>query len=194
MVNKKNILTRYFFVVLLLALAGIAVVVKAGVIMFAEQGYWKEVADRFVREGVMVKPNRGNILSADGKLMASSLPEYRIYMDFKAGGRQKDTMLMNHLTEICQGLHQIFPDRSAAWFKNHLLKGRKKGSQNYLIYPKRISYIQYKEAKRLPVFKLNKYRGGFHELAYNQRKKPFGSLAERTLGDVYPDASQGAKN
>lgn len=194
MVNKKNILTRYFFVVLLLALTGIAVVVKAGVIMFAEQGYWKEVADRFVREGVMVKPNRGNILSADGKLMASSLPEYRIYMDFKAGGRQKDTMLMNHLTEICQGLHQIFPDRSAAWFKNHLLKGRKKGSQNYLIYPKRISYIQYKEAKRLPVFKLNKYRGGFHELAYNQRKKPFGSLAERTLGDVYPDASQGAKN
>ncbi len=193
-VNKKNIMTRYFFVVLLLSLVGIAVLVKAGVIMFAEQGYWKEVADRFIREGVPVKPNRGNILSADGKLMASSLPEYRIYMDFKAGGIQKDTMLMNHLTEICKGLHQIFPDRSVAWFKSHLLKGRKKGSRNYLIYPKRISYIQYKEAKRLPVFNLNKYRGGFHELAYNQRKKPFGSLADRTLGDVYADASQGPKN
>ena len=193
-VNKKNIMTRYFFVVLLLSLVGIAIVVKAGVIMFAEQQYWKDVADRFVREGVPVKPNRGNILSADGKLMASSLPEYRIYMDFKAGGYKKDTMLMNHLTEICEGLHRIFPDRSAAWFKAHLLKGRKKGSQNYLIYPKRISYIQYKEAKRLPVFNLNKYRGGFHELAYNQRKKPFGSLAERTLGDVYADAAQGAKN
>ena len=81
-VNKKNIMTRYFFVVLLLSLVGIAVLVKAGVIMFAEQGYWKEVADRFIREGVPVKPNRGNILSADGKLMASSLPEYRIYMGY----------------------------------------------------------------------------------------------------------------
>ena len=187
-------MTRYFFVVLLMSLMGIAVVVKAGFIMFAEQGYWKDVADRFVREGVPVKPNRGNILSADGKLMASSLPEYRIYMDFKAGGYQKDTMLMNHLTEICEGLHKIFPDRSAAQFKAHLLKGRKKGSRNYLIYPKRISYIQYKEAKRLPVFNLNKYKGGFHELAYNQRKKPFGSLAARTLGDLYADTAQGAKN
>ena len=193
-VNKKNIMTRYFFVVLLMSLMGIAVVVKAGFIMFAEQGYWKDVADRFVREGVPVKPNRGNILSADGKLMASSLPEYRIYMDFKAGGYQKDTMLMNHLTEICEGLHKIFPDRSAAQFKAHLLQGRRKGSRNYLIYPKRISYIQYKEAKRLPVFNLNKYRGGFHELAYNQRKKPFGSLAARTLGDLYADMTQGAKN
>ena len=193
-VNKKNIMTRYFFVVLLMSLMGIAIVVKAGFIMFAEQGYWKDVADRFVREGVPVKPNRGNILSADGKLMASSLPEYRIYMDFKAGGYQKDTMLMNHLTEICEGLHRIFPDRSAAQFKAHLLKGRKKGSRNYLIYPKRISYIQYKEAKRLPVFNLNKYKGGFHEQVYNQRKKPFGSLAARTLGDLYADTAQGAKN
>ena len=54
-------------------------------------------------------------------------------------------MLMNHLGEICEGLHQIFPDKSAAEFKRHLLRGRKKGSRNYLIYPKRISYIQYKE-------------------------------------------------
>lgn len=48
--------------------------------------------------------------------------------------------------------------------------------------------------KRLPVFCLNRYKGGFKELAYNQRKKPFGSLAARTLGDVYADTAQGAKN
>ncbi len=187
-------MTRYFFVILLFGLTGIAVVVKAAVIMFAERDYWHEVADRFVKENVAVPPTRGNILSADGKLMASSLPEYRIYMDFLAGGEKKDTMLMNHLDEICEGLHRIFPDQSAASFKAHLLKGRKQGSRNYLIYPKRISYIQYKEAKKLPVFSMNRFAGGFHELAYNQRKKPFGSLATRTLGDVYPDASQGAKN
>ena len=44
------------------------------------------------------------------------------------------------------------------------------------------------------MFNLNKYKGGFHELAYNQRKKPFGSLAARTLGDLYADTAQGAKN
>jgi len=187
-------MTRYFFVILIFGLTGIAIIVKAAVIMFAEREYWNEVADRFVKENVAVAPTRGNILSADGKLMASSLPEYRIYMDFLAGGIKKDTMLMNHIDEISEGLHRIFPDQSTASFKAHLLKGRKQGSRNYLIYPKRISYIQYKEAKKLPVFSMNRFAGGFHELAYNQRKKPFGSLATRTLGDVYADASQGAKN
>lgn len=187
-------MTRYFFVVLVMGLAGVAIVVKAAIIMFAERDYWQDVAERFVKENVVVKPNRGNILSSDGRLMASSLPEYRIYMDFKAGGVTKDTMLVNHMTEICEGLHKIFPDKSAYEFKTHLTKGRKKGSRNYLIYPKRISYIQYKEVKRLPIFNLNKYKGGFHEQVYNQRKKPFGSLATRTLGDLYADTAQGAKN
>lgn len=191
---KKSMRLRYFGIILFLGFLGACIIVRAGFIMFAERQYWQDVADRFVRENVRVKPNRGNIISSDGKLMASSLPEYRIYMDFKAGGMEKDTMLMNHLNEICEGLHKIFPDKSASWFKLHLKKGRKKKSRYYPIYPKRISYIQYKEAKRLPVFRLSKYKSGFLELAYNQRKKPFGSLAARTLGDLYADTAQGAKN
>ena len=192
--GHKNITLRYTFFVLIMALLAIAVIVKAGIIMFAERQYWKDVADRFVRENVIVFPTRGNIISADGKLMASSLPEFRIYMDFKAGGVKKDTMLINHLQEICEGLHKIFPDKSAAEFRKTILRGRKLGSRNYLLYPKRISYIEYKEVKKLPVLCLNRYTSGLHELAYNQRKKPFGSLAMRTLGDLYPDTALGAKN
>lgn len=192
--GQKDILPRFTIILFIMALTAIAVIGKAGFIMFAERGYWEEVADRFVKENVVVHPNRGNIISSDGKLMASSLPEYKIYMDFLAGGKEKDSLLMSHLTEICEGLHQILPDRSAATFRKHILQGRRKKSRNYLLYPKRISYIQYKQVKELPVFNLSKYKGGFHELAFNQRKKPFGSLAMRTLGDMYPDMAQGAKN
>ena len=197
-------MTRYFFVILLMALIGVAIVVKAGITMFAERQYWQDVADRFVKVNVTVKPNRGNIISSDGKLMASSLPEYRIYMDFMSGEKdekrrkkdqaRRDSILTANMDSICIGLHKIFPDKSAAQFKAHLKKGRQAKSRNYLIYPKRISYIQYKEVKRLPVFCLNRYKGGFKELAYNQRKKPFGSLAARTLGDVYADTAKGARN
>ena len=190
----KKIMNRYSFIILVMVLVGLAIVVKAGVIMFAERQYWHDVADRFVKENVTVRPNRGNIISSDGQLMASSLPEYKIYMDFQAGGIHKDTLLIKYLDSICDGLHQIFPDKSKAEFKAHILKGRKKGSRNYLLYPKRVSYIQYKEAKRLPVFNMSKYKGGFHEQAFNQRKKPFGSLAMRTLGDMYSDVTLGAKN
>ena len=187
-------MTRYSFVILVMVLVGLAIVFKGGVIMFAERQYWQEVADRFVKEEVPLKPNRGNIISADGQLMASSLPEYKIYMDFKAGGEVKDSLLMDSLDWICEGLHQLFPDKSKAEFKSHILKGRKKGSRNYLLYPKRISYIKYMEAKRLPVFNLSSNRGGFHVQSFNRRKKPFGSLAMRTLGDMYSDVTLGAKN
>lgn len=194
-VNRKNIMSRYFLIILLIGLVGVAIIVKAAVIMFAERQYWKDVADRFIKENVIVKPNRGNIISSDGRLMASSLPEYQIYMDFMSGEKDenkrkkeqsfKDSIFKANLTEICAGLHTIFPDKSAPEFKLHLQSGRRKESRNYLIYPKRISYIQYKEVKKLPVFNLNKYKGGFHEQAYNQRKQPFGSLATRTLGRVF---------
>ena len=53
-VNKKNIMTRYFFVILLMGLIGVAIVVKAGITMFAERQYWQDVADRFVKENVTV--------------------------------------------------------------------------------------------------------------------------------------------
>ena len=191
---SKKIMTRYSYIILGMVLIGLAIIVKAGVIMFAERQYWQDVADRFVKEEVPLIPTRGNIISSDGQLMASSLPEYKIYMDFKAGGELKDSLLMDSIDFICEGLHQIFPDKSKAEFKSHILKGRKKGSRNYLLYPKRISYIQCKEVERLPVFKWSKYRGGFHKLEFNRRKKPFGSLAMRTLGDMYSDVTLGAKN
>lgn len=210
MPNQKSIMLRFSFIILIMVLIGIAIICKAGVIMFAERQYWKDVADRFVKENVTVRPTRGNIISSDGQLMASSLPEYKIYMDFMVNKRKgeteeeekqrlklqhiKDSVLYANLDSISKGLHEIFPDKSTAYFKQHIKAGRKKESRSYLLYPKRISYIQYKEAKRLPVFNLNKYKGGFHEQAFNQRKKPFGSLAMRTLGDMFADVEQGAKN
>jgi cell division protein FtsI/penicillin-binding protein 2 len=117
-------MTRYFFVILLMALIGVAIVVKAGITMFAERQYWQDVADRFVKENVTVKPNRGNIISSDGKLMASSLPEYRIYMDFMSGEKdekrrrkdqaRRDSILNANMDSICIGLHKIFPDKTKA--------------------------------------------------------------------------------
>ena len=105
--------------------------------MFAERQYWNDVADRFVKENVSVPAMRGNIISSDGQLMASSLPEYRIYMDFKAGGPDKDSLLMKvYLDSICEGLHKIFPDRTKAQFRQQFIQGHQKMARHFLIYPK----------------------------------------------------------
>ena len=55
--EQKKIMLRYSFIIFIMVLVGIAIVVKAGVIMFAERQYWQDVADRFIKENVTVRPN-----------------------------------------------------------------------------------------------------------------------------------------
>ena len=52
--GQKDILPRFTIILFLMALMAVAVIVKAAFIMFAERGYWEEVADRFVKENVVV--------------------------------------------------------------------------------------------------------------------------------------------
>lgn len=192
--GKDRIALGFGAFVLIFLLIGLYLFGKAAYIAFAEGDYWRTVSSRLQSESRPLLPMRGNIISSDGKLMASSLPEYKLYMDFKAGDKKKDTMLLDSLDKIAEGLHTIFPDKSARDFKKTILRGLEKKSRYWPIYNKRVSYLQYKEARRLPVLRLSPNRGGLLGETYNRRKKPFGSLAARTLGDLFPDQSLGAKN
>ena len=183
--DNKKIMPRYFAIAVVLTLTGIAILCKAAYIMSAKKEYWTEVAARLKSDSLSVKPTRGNILSCDGRLMASSIPEYRIFMDFKAGGEKKDSVWRDSIDVICEGLHRIFPSKTAKEFKQHLEKGHAKMSRNWPIWKKRIDYNTFTEVKKLPVFNMSKYKGGFHWEEFNSRRRPFGSLAQRTVGDMF---------
>ena len=122
--RQDKVIPRYMVIAIALTLIGIAVVGKAFYIMTAKKQYWTEVADRLKRDSVSVKPIRGNILSCDGQLMATSIPEYKIYMDFQAAAFEDDSLWLDKVDSLCDGLHRIFPQRTAAEFKAHLEEGR----------------------------------------------------------------------
>ena len=128
--KSDKVMPRYFAIAVVLTLIGFAVVGKAMYIMTAKKDYWTQVASRLKRDSVTVKPNRGNILSSDGQLMASSLPEYKVYMDFQAGANdslgahKRDSIWAEKIDSISYELNQIFPSKSAAEFKAHLLEGK----------------------------------------------------------------------
>lgn len=183
--NSDKVMPRYFAIAVVLTLIGFAIIGKALYIMTAQKQYWLDVASRLTRENVSVKPNRGNILSCDGQLMASSIPEYRIYMDFKAGGVKKDSLLGVKMDSICEGLSRIFPSKSAETFKRELQKARRDSLRSYAIWGKRIDYNTFTEVKSLPVFNLRRFTGGFYWEEFNARRRPFGSLAGRTIGDMF---------
>ena len=183
--ENDKVMPRYMAIAVVLTLIGFAVIGKAFYIMTAKKQYWTDVADRLKRDSVSVKPKRGNILSCDGQLMASSIPEYKIYMDFKAGGEEKDSIWQEKIDSICMGLHEIFPQKTAEEFKKHLEEGHQKMSQHWPIWPRRIDYNTYTEVKQLPVFRMSRYKSGFHEEEFNARRRPFGSLGERTIGSMF---------
>lgn len=188
MFDRKKVIKRYKVVAYAMLAFALLVLIKVVYISTVEREYWLEVASRLTRDSVDVKPVRGNILSCDGRLMASSLPEFRMFMDFKAGGdenEQRDSLWEAKVDSICNGLHEIFPTKTAAEFKTHLEEGRAKGSRHWPVWRKRVSYNTFSEVKKLPVFCLSANKGGFHYEKFNARQRPFGSLAKRTIGDLY---------
>lgn len=196
--KSEKVLPRYLAVAVLLTLIGVAVIVKAGYTMTAKKSYWETVANRQKSDSDSVRPNRGNILSCDGQLLASSIPEYKIFMDYQAGGnadtvwvRKRDSIWYADLDSLCRGLNVIFPERSAEEFKARLEEGKHKimrngseGARHWAVWPKLISYNTYCEVKQLPFFNLPSNKGGFHAESFEARRRPFGSLAERTIGDI----------
>ena len=191
--DHNKIMPRYSIIAFVLTLLAITVVGRAAYIMTVKKDYWMEVADRVKQDSVRAEPIRGNILSCDGELLASSLPEFKIYMDFEQLEISGTDSLWNaKIDSICQGLHDIFPERSAAQFKANLAEGRKsRKRRHWPIWPKRINYNTYSEVKELPVFRLSKLKSGFHEEEFTSRENPYGSLARRTVGDMFAAKDQG---
>lgn len=184
--DSKKVMPRYSFLAILMTLVAITVVGKTLYIMTAKRAFWEEVADRVKVDSLKTQPIRGNILSCDGQLMASSLPQYNIFMDFVAlREAKKDTLFEQKLDSICMGLNAIFPDRSAEEFKKHLMEGFEKNKRHWPIWNRRINYSTFSEVKSLPVFNLSKNQSGFHWDEHNARKLAYGSLAGRTIGKMY---------
>ena len=125
--NEKISMRRYRIMAWIVLLLAIGIVCKAGYIMTVKRCYWTEVSDRLIADSLPVKPTRGNILSCDNQLLASSLPEYKLFVDFRAMYESKtDTLWAEKEDSICQGLHEIFPQRSVEEFREHLRKGLNK--------------------------------------------------------------------
>ena len=184
--DHKKVMPRFSAIAIVMSLLALAVVTKSFYIMTAKREYWLKVAERQKKDSVTVKPNRGNILSCTGQLMASSLPEFKVFMDFKALKiANNDSLWDAKQDSICLCLHKIFPERSIEEFKRNLIEGRAKESRHWPVYEKRVDYNTFTEIKAIPVFRLKSNKGGFHWEEFNARTRTYGSLAGRTIGAMF---------
>ncbi|NLY23792.1 MAG: transpeptidase family protein [Bacteroidales bacterium] len=212
--DKKGILGRYGLIVTLLMLFAVMIIFSAGKIVFTSEGKkWREVGEKetVIRDRVIL-PKRGNIYTYDGKLLATTEPLYSIYMDFWADGMQKDT-LEKYVGDLSLELTRKFPDRTAAQYRNVIMSGWKlrekeerqireneaRGIEKRVPIRSRyvkilrgdISYVDLKEIRAFPFWNQRSNRSGLIAEERNARKKPFGNLATRTVGNVYKDLDKG---
>lgn len=186
----NRILLRYFIIVLVLGVLVVGILMSAFNTAFVEKEMWEKVAESQKRPNLQILPGRGNIYSSDGKLMATSVPRYYTYIDFQAQGLNRDSFLTsktNGVDSLAIYLSRKFKDRTPAGYKNYLTRGlnMKKNNRQYPLFAGRISYSDLKEIKKYPYLRLNRNKSGFYTREMVQRQKPFGTLASRTIGDIY---------
>lgn len=200
--GNGRILFFYFVVVLMLCCVAAGILICAFDTAFVEKEKWLKVAEEQKRPNRLILPGRGNIYSADGKLMATSVPRYYMYMDFKADVFEtkttkwngRDTFLnskTNGVDSLAVYLSRKLKDRTSAGYKAYLLRGLKSKSRQYPIFAGKVSYSDLKEIQKFPFLRLGRFRSGFYTKEMVQRQKPFGSLASRTIGDIYGEIEEG---
>jgi cell division protein FtsI (penicillin-binding protein 3) len=194
--KRKNIVLRFGIVYTVICLSFFLVLYRIIVIQFVERNQWMALAAHNVKTNIVVKPNRGNIYDCNGRLMASSIPTYYVYMDLRVPAlHEKDGVLFkDNIDSLSIYLSSFFKDKSPYQYKAALTKAYRNGVGELQLFPNRISYAQLKELKTLPLFRLGRNKSGLISKELFRRVRPFGSLASRTIGDIFADDSKGGKN
>ena len=192
--NSRVALFRYFFVILLMVPIIIGISGFTFKIAFGEKEKWSKEAQRYKLPNRLINPSRGDIYSSDGKIMATSMPRYYLYIDFQADGFSKDSFLYskrNGVDSLSIYLSRYLKNRTPDGYKKHLIRGMNSKSRHYPVYEAWVSYEDFKKIQQFPFFRKGRNTSGLYESEIVLRQKLFGRLASRMIGDIEPDIMDG---
>ncbi len=180
MAVRDEIVWRSGVVYFAIALLAAALIIRILILQTVQRGKWTDMGEKFVYKTAEVPANRGDILTNDGRLLASSVPYYTIYMDTRSTGMSGATW-SNGINGLSAGLAKLVGERSAAGWKSAISEARRKGDRYFLI-KRKVDYETLKKLKELPIFRLGQYKGGMVAQAENRRILPNSDMAARTIG------------
>jgi cell division protein FtsI (penicillin-binding protein 3) len=176
-VEDKHISYRIYLVAVFIFMMAIAIVVKLTNIQWVEGDHYRKLAKQRTVRNFVIPANKGNIYSADGSLLATSIPNYEIRFDSKA---PKEENFEKYLKPLSDSL-AAFLGRPSGFYQNELRKARVNKNRYYLI-ARNLSYTDYMRVKSFPLFQLGAFKGGLIVEQETVRKHPIGRIAERTIG------------
>jgi cell division protein FtsI (penicillin-binding protein 3) len=189
--NKEDISVKSWLLFLAVSILGLAILVKVFVIQIGQADKWEIKGQNFEQQERVIPAVRGQILAEDGSLLATSVPEYHILWDSKTPGL--DSKLFDEkLDSLAAGLAKVFDNRTKQGYID-LFRDAQRNGARYASVKKHVTFPDLKEVQRLPILRKSKYKSGFIVERSDIRKRPFGLLAQRTIGLFRETASVGVE-
>jgi cell division protein FtsI (penicillin-binding protein 3) len=176
-VADKDSSTRIYIVAAIIFLMAMGIIYKLTDIQWVHGGYYRKLAkDRTVKNFV-IPSNKGNIYSADGSLLATSIPNYNIRFDAVV---PKQGVFEDSIAKLSQKL-SILLHKDKSKIETELRKARE-NKNRYFLVAKDLSFGEYSKIKKFPLFNLGANKGGIIIEQETVREHPIGKIAERTIG------------
>lgn len=164
-----------------MVLLALAIVVKMGVIQFAEGEKWNALAAQIGLQYREVEATRGNIISDNGSLLATSIPFYRLAMD---PSRPSNELLAEELDSLALLLSEFYEDVSKTAYKRKIIDARESGRRYIMLNRKLVNYQEKKMIADWPLLRHGRMDAGVLFEKVDKRFRPFNYLAQRTIGFV----------
>ncbi|MEM9680827.1 MAG: penicillin-binding protein 2, partial [Bacteroidota bacterium] len=155
----------------------LAVVFKLCSIQFIQGDKYRDLAIKRTVKDFPIPASRGNVYSADGSLLATSIPKYDIRIDAIQAKQKVFDELIKPLADSLSN----YTGKPASYHVNTITKARK-NKNRYFLLARNISYSDYIRLRNFPMLKLGAIKGGLIVEQTTRREHPMGGIAERTIG------------
>ncbi len=176
-VTEKSILTRLYVVAGCLFLFAGAVLFKLVSIQMVHGDKYRNLAMKRTEKMFTIAPNRGNLYSDDGSLLATSVSRYTIRFDAV-------TVSDNDFKENVKPLSNAFSKLTGKTSSHYqqLLRKAKTNKNRYTLLVRNLDYSDYMAVKDFPLLNKGPYKGGLIVEQKTVREHPLGKIAERSVG------------
>ncbi len=179
MKNKESLI-RLYSVYFLVLFMGLGIVVQIFYLQIFKGEQLKSDANKQIFISKKVLAPRGNIYASNEQKtsLALSVPRYKVFVDLITIREQDFT---DNISDLSDSLSVLIDRKTSNEWKLEL-ENQRLDSNRYFFIARGLRNDQIERLRKFPIFNLGKYRGGCIIIKSNQRVKPYGMLANRTVG------------
>lgn len=185
--NRAHIMFRYAVVTLGIVLFSMLIAVKLFNTTIVHAGDWNAKANSELQKTIVINPVRGDILAADGSVLATNIVYYTLRVDYRAEGF-KEAAYLEAIPALSDSLARHFTYRTKDEWEKRLkteFKKPKKDRNRWFPLISNLSLSEKELCRTFPFLSIkNANKSGIVEEMVYRRDKPYGDMARRSIGSV----------